>query len=60
MVNIPQGIQGKFKELLGIEGVVLTENVQEKGVSRRGGSRAERQMKEDYESMNSETQQEYK
>lgn len=57
---------GEFKELLGIqrfkelEGAVLTENAQEKGVSRRGGSQAERQTKEDYESMNSKTQQEYK
>jgi len=65
MVNISQGIWGGIKDLLGterfkeLEGVVLTENVQggKKGVSRRGGSRAERRTKVDYENMNSETQQ---
>lgn len=43
--KIPRGCRGKFKESLGIqlEGVVLTENAQEKGLSGRGGSQADRQ-----------------
>lgn len=42
-----------FKEF---EGVVLTENIQEKGVSRREGSEADRQTKEDYENTDGKTQ----